>query len=177
MARDRYEQLLHTKPGKLSIEAMTTGPGNKRVFKVDLSKNEYIAGREERELDDYAIYVYSPEMIVVEKLRAICQQMPAYADSAPTAARARDFFDIYKTVTKRKIDLTSEANRELLRLIFDAKRVPLALLRQVESTREFHRPDWLDVETTAAAGHVEDFDFYFNFVLEQIEKLKALGVV
>src|ERR1035441_7597265 len=65
---ERYEQL-RSRPGKLSIEAMTTGPGNKRVFKVDLSKHEYTQGREEHDLDDYTIYVYTPEMIVIEKLQ------------------------------------------------------------------------------------------------------------
>ncbi len=78
--KERYEELLRSKPGKLSIEAMPIGPGQKRVFKVDLSKYEYIVGKEKRELDHHSIYVYTPEMIVLEKLRAICQQMPEYTD-------------------------------------------------------------------------------------------------
>ena len=175
--KERYEELLRSRPDKLRIEAMETGPGQKRVFKVDLSKCEYIAGKEKCELDDYAIYVYSPEMIVIEKLRAICQQMPEYAAPHTTTARARDFFDIYETIIKRSIDLTTPANLELLRLIFDAKRAPLALLARVGETREFHRPDWAAVETTVAGEQIEGFDFYFDFVLAQIERLKALGVI
>jgi hypothetical protein len=161
----------------LPIEAIETGPGNQRGFKDDLSKYEFIGGKEKHELDDYAIYVYSPEMIVIEKLRAICQQMPEYTGTAPASARARDFFDIHETITKRKIDLTTQANLELLRLIFDAKKAPLALLARVGGTREFHRPDWAAVETSVAGGKVEGFDFYFDFVLEQIGRLKALGIV
>lgn len=175
--KERYEELLRSRPDKLRIEAMETGPGQKRVFRVDLSKYEYIASKEKRELDDYAIYVYSPEMIVIEKLRAICQQMPEYTGSAPASARARDFFDIYETITKRNIDLTTPANLELLRLIFDAKRAPLDLLARVGETREFHRPDWAAVETTVAGEKVEGFDFYFDFVQTQIERLKTFGVM
>ena len=39
------------------------------VFTIDLSKYEYVAGKVEIELDDYAIFVYSPTMIAIEKLR------------------------------------------------------------------------------------------------------------
>jgi hypothetical protein len=171
--KDRYEELLRNQPHKLRIEAMVTGPGRKRVFKVDLSKYEYIVGREEHELDHYSIYVYTPEMIVIEKLRAICQQMAEYTEPRLASARARDFFDIHEAITKRAIDLRSSANLQLLRLIFEIKRVPLSLLSLIRNTREFHRPDWYSVD----AGQVESFDFYFEFVLAQIEGLKTLGVV
>ena len=171
--KDRYEELLRNKPDKLRIEAMETGPGRKRVFKVDLSKYEYIAGKEEHELDHYSIYVYTPEMIVIEKLRAICQQMAEYTEPRLASARARDFFDIHEAITKRVIDLTAPANLDLLRLIFEIKRVPLSLLSLIRNTREFHRPDWYSVD----AGQIQSFDYYFDFVLAQIERLEALGVV
>jgi hypothetical protein len=175
--KQRYEELIHTKPEKLRIEAAVTGPDNKRVFKVDFSKFEHIEGREEHELDDYSIYVYAPEMIVLEKFRAVCQQMPEYTEPHLASPRARDFFDIHETIEKRAIDLTSPENVELLRLIFDAKQVPLLLLLLVGNTREFHRPDWPSVETSVAGSSIESFDFYFDYVLEQIERLKALGIM
>jgi len=178
LPKDRYEALRLGPAARLSSQATVTGPGNQRVFKVDLSKHEYIEGREEHEMDNYAIFVYTPEMIVIEKLRAICQQMPEYTDNPLSAsARARDFFDIHETLTKKNINLTAKENMELLRLIFEAKKVPLALLARVGETREFHRPDWRDVETSVAGEPVQGFDFYFDFVLGQIERLKAFGVV
>jgi hypothetical protein len=177
LPKERYEALRLSHPGNLSNLATVTGPGDKRVFKVDLSKYEYIDGKEAHELDNYSIYVYTPEMIVIEKLRAVCQQMPEYTEPRLASTRARDFFDIHETITKRSIDLTASANLELLRLIFDAKKVPLALLARVRDTREFHRPDWLAVETSVAGGPANGFDFYFDFVLAQIERLKSLGVV
>lgn len=175
--KHRYEELIHTKPEKLRIEAAVTGPGNKRVFKVDFSKFEHIEGREEHELDHYSIYVYTPEMIVLEKLRAICQQMPEYTEPHLASPRARDFFDIHETIKNRAIDLKSPDNVELLRLIFEAKQVPLSLLLLVRNTREFHRPDWLSVETSVGGSSLESFDFYFDYVQEQIELLKTFGVM
>jgi predicted nucleotidyltransferase component of viral defense system len=74
--------------------AVVVGPNQERRFTVDFSKYEYCAGKVERELDDYTIYVYTPEMIVMEKLRAICQQMPEYSLNSNKRARARDFYDI-----------------------------------------------------------------------------------
>ena len=62
----------------LRRSSLVIGPAQQRVFTIDLSKYEYVAGKLELEFDDYAIYVYSPAMIAVEKLRAICQQMPEY---------------------------------------------------------------------------------------------------
>jgi hypothetical protein len=69
--------------------ALVVGPEQQRKFSVDISKYEYCEGRVERELDSYTIYVYSPEMIVVEKLRAICQQMPEYVLRSQPSARAQ----------------------------------------------------------------------------------------
>ncbi len=173
--KERYEQL-RGRSKRMSIEALVTGPSNKRDFTVDISKHEYTLGKEEHDLDDYVIYVYSPEMIAIEKLRAICQQMPEYPHKGHPRARARDFYDIHATITKRGIDLTATENISVLHQIFDAKRVPLALLARVGDFREFHRPDWPSV-SDSVAEKVEGFDFYFDFVLGEIEKLKALGEV
>jgi hypothetical protein len=156
---------------------MVTGPNNRRDFTVDISKHEYTGGKEEHELDNYTIYVYSPEMIAIEKLRAICQQMPEYPHKGHPSARARDFFDIHETITQRAIDLTSPENIAVLHHIFDAKRVPLSLLAKVSDFREFHRPDWPSVTNSVMEKNMESFDFYFDFVLGEIEKLKALGEV
>ena len=111
-------------------------------------------------------------MCVIEKLRALCQQMPEYERAHPTP-RARDFYDIYATVTRKGLDLSLPENIELVRHIFNAKRAPLGLLAKLAETREFHRPDW-DAVRNAVVGEVFDFDIYFDFVLEEVSKLKAL---
>ncbi len=59
-------------------ESVVVGPFQQRTFRVQISKYEYCIGKRETELDDYTISVYTPEMLAIEKLRAICQQMPDY---------------------------------------------------------------------------------------------------
>lgn len=61
--------------------------GGRQRFFIDISSHERTAGKARRDLDGYTIFVYTPEMIVSEKLRAICQQMPEYG---PIVKRNRD---------------------------------------------------------------------------------------
>ena len=126
-------------------------------------------------MDSYTIYVYSPAMIVVEKLRAICQQMPEYALRSQPSPRARDFYDIWRVMTKTGLELAAPEIIELARHIFAAKKVPLALLGRLSEQREVHRPDWPAV-VAAVAETLNDFDFYFNFVMERVAALQTLWV-
>jgi predicted nucleotidyltransferase component of viral defense system len=171
IGKDEYAKWAHQLE-KLRIRSLVTGPNETRTFTVDFSKNEYTEGKIQTEIDHYTIYVYTPEMIVVEKLRAICQQMPEYPHKGRGKPRARDFYDIHRVISTLKIDLYTPENRALLRHIFDAKEVPLSLLENVEKALEFHRPDW-DAVRPSVEEDVEEFDFYFGFVLEQIATLKA----
>lgn len=160
---------------KMRIQATTIDPRQGRTFRIEISKHEYCAGKVPAQFDGRTIYVYTEEMCAIEKLRAICQQMPTYGRVHPTA-RARDFYDVYATVTRRAIDLALPENIELFRHIFAAKEVPLSLLSGIAETREFHRPDW-DAVRAAVAGEVLEFDFYFDFVVEEVSRLETLWVV
>jgi hypothetical protein len=172
--REKYEafKLL---PAKMRINATVTGEMQQRTFTVDLSKCEYTEGKVKHDLKYYTIYAYTPEMIVIEKLRAICQQMLDYPHRGHRSPRARDFYDIHAAVNKLGIDLSTKDNLELARHIFAAKQVPLGLLARIGDYREFHRPDWPSVRD-AAGDAIEGFDFYFDFVVAQVERLEALWV-
>lgn len=172
--RARYESLKH-RLDKLRINALVTGTAQEKTFTVDVSKCEYTEGKAERELDYFTIYVYTPQMIVIEKLRAICQQMPEYKHVGRPSARARDFYDIYLVTTKLGLDVGSSENQDLARRIFAAKHVPLSLLGKAVGQREFHRLDWPAVVNTAGE-RVEEFDFYFDYVLSLVERLKPLWI-
>lgn len=157
--------------------ALSIGQGKK--FLIDISRFEYTQGKQEADFDGYRIYVYSPEMIVCEKLRAICQQMPAYGPiikrGRAGSARARDFIDIYILVNALKIDVSSEKVQQILTDMFAIKRVPLAFLGQVCEFREFHREDFPAVRATMATDvDVQEFDFYFDYALGLIDALKPL---
>jgi hypothetical protein len=154
-------------------DSLVVGPDNQRIFSIDLSKCEYVKGKKEMEIDDYTIYVYSPAMIAVEKLRAICQQMPQYTLNRTPTARARDFYDIHLVVTKTKTNLASSENLDLSRHIFAAKEVSLSLLGRIADYREFHRPDW-DSVRASARGDLQKFDDYFGFVVAIAASMKSL---
>lgn len=155
--------------------AIPIGPKGK--FQIEISKYEYCGGRRQESLEDYRVFVYTPQMIVCEKLRAICQQMPDYGAivkrGRPGSARARDFVDICTTVEHFRLDVTSEEVHSLLRPVFNAKRVPIAWLGRVVEYREFHRPDFEAVKATAKPGtDLKEYDYYFDFVAALCDRLK-----
>lgn len=166
---------LQDNPHALRVNAIEVGPEHRRKFKISISKLEYCAIRGVSELDAYTVYVYTPEMIVFEKLRAICQQMPDYAPNATPSARARDFFDIYTVMEHFKMPLIASPSTTLLKNIFAAKEVPLSLIGKIPLYREYHRPDFASVEATVKPNRkLKDFDFYFDYVVDRSKHLESL---
>ena len=140
------------------------------MFRIELSKFEFCREKTEVDLDDYAVRVYTPEMLAIEKLRALCQQLPSYSDRAHKTARARDFYDIYVLVAEAGVRISADT-LPLLKEVFAAKDVPVHLLGELSNSREFHRIDWPSVQS-AVSGSLQDFDFYFNFVIEKATALE-----
>jgi hypothetical protein len=173
--KERFELLRHDLPA-LQRSALLIGDAQRRVFKIDISKYEFCAAKLETELDDYTIYVYTLPMMAIEKLRALCQQMPDYPLRRYEKARARDFYDIYTIVTSGGIDLAAAENIELLRQIFAAKEVPLLLLPKIAESRDLHVADWAAVRQSVA-GSLGEFDFYFSFVVGIVNRLQAKGII
>jgi predicted nucleotidyltransferase component of viral defense system len=168
-----YQELLGNLE-ELRRRAEELGPAHKRKYTIDISQNEFCEGKVEREIDDYTIYVYSLEMIAIEKLRAICQQLPDYkfGNKSP---RARDFYDIFEIITKERIDLTSRDNLELLSAIFASKEVSIDLLAQVSKHRDYHVLDWPSVEASIS-GPRKAFNEYFDFVVDLVSRVHAAWI-
>jgi hypothetical protein len=73
------------------------------------------------------------------------------------------------------VDVASAENQTLLKHIFEAKHVPLEFLQLVAQQRGFHAQNFEAVRATIKPGlELESFDFYFDFVLNLIGKLKPL---
>lgn len=163
---------------RLRREAIVLSAAQSRTWTAQISRFEFCEGKVRREVEDQPIYVYTPEMIVIEKLRALCQQMPEYPHRSYPTPRARDFYDIHEVLQKLILaeDLKTAASIELARAIFGAKQVPLALLPRIRETRDFHAPDWPSVEQSIL-GRRDSFDVYFDFVVRLIEELEHLWVV
>lgn len=159
----------------LRRNAALVGPEQKRTFKIDISKFEFCEPKEEAELDHYTIYVYTLPMMAIEKLRAICQQMPDYPQRQNPSARARDFYDIHSMLADGRIDLTSPENIDLINSIFGAKDVSLSLIHKIDSTHDYHVVDWPAVKQSIS-GEVQEFDDYFNYVVDLAKQLQAVGI-
>lgn len=173
---DKFEKLFGD-ISELRKNALQIGQGKK--FLIDISRFEYTLGKNEAYLEGYRIYVYSPEMIVCEKLRAICQQMPEYGPvirrSRAGSARARDFLDIYVLINSLRLDISTEENRTILTEMFKVKKVPLPFLGLIKNYQEFHKVDFPAVVATVKVGmSIESFDFYFDFVLRLVDQLESL---
>lgn len=161
---------------KMRRTAVEIGPAHQRTFRIDFSKYEFCTPKRQGELNDYAIYVYTPEMLSLEKLRAICQQMEEYPRQRNRSPRARDFYDIFVVLTQGKVNWASRECIELASSIFAAKDVPLELIDLIPRYEEFHQQDWPSVENSVRE-RLEPFSFYVGFVVAQSKKLKPLGVV
>ena len=174
--RERYEQLKDDIDA-LRRQAAGVGRGGSTKFSVQISKHEYCRPKQPQQFEGYTVYVYSPEMTVSEKLRAICQQMPEYVATVKShpSARARDFVDIHTIGENFAIDFRDEDFQQIVREMFAIKRVPLNLIRAIKDFRDYHRQDFAAVEATIKPDvQLEDFDFYFDYVVGKCRELKTL---
>lgn len=160
--------------------AIEVTPGGGRKFRVDLSRHEYCDGKQLQQLDGWGVYVYTPPMIVCEKIRAICQQMPEYCEQMGRRPRprARDFFDIHYIAANGGFDIDERSFGALLGAIFNAKRVPLWLASRISEQREIHRDDFTSVRSTIEPSiQIRDFDFYVDDLVARLTPLQASGVI
>lgn len=161
----------------LRRNAVGLGKKGSTRFTIDISKHEYCEAKRPYDFDGYTIFVYPPEMVVCEKLRAICQQMPAYLQlvRGHGCARARDFIDIYTVCEKTGIDFCRTDFKDSLQQTFRIKKVPLSLLGQIEQHREYHAQDFTAVQATVyVSQELKAFDFYFDYVVRKCRQLESL---
>lgn len=163
-------------PEKLRRRAINLKPDNSPVFELEFSKFEYVGQKSAIEVDGYKIYVYTPEMIVFEKLRAICQQTISYKKIVPSfspRARARDFYDIHLIMEMNRIDPTTNENISLILNIFQAKKVPIQLIKEIKNNQAIHADNWQSVKDTISPyERLEDFQYYFDYVVNKFSEIK-----
>ncbi len=163
----------------LAAKAFAVNEEKKNV-KVDFGRFEYCESRITKPMYGYDIQIYTPQLIVFEKLRAICQQMPEYPESIGKPGesaypRPRDFYDIHTILESKEITLTPDdliSGNNLIHLeeCFKAKRVPLMLLNNIKNTKDFHEQE--EPKLIASVFNKEEyegFDYYFNYVVDLVE--------
>lgn len=162
-------------------QAFSLGKADRKEFSVDLSKHEYCGDKKMVEVDGYNVYVYSERMIVCEKIRAICQQMPQYREvvrSSSARPRARDFFDIYHIATSLRMDFDTDAFWNTLVDVFAIKHVPIDLIGCIDEHRNYHRDDFESVKATVRRSiKLKKYDFYVDYLVNKLSPLEPRWVV
>ena len=150
------------------------GLNNSKKFTIDISKFEYCKEKESVEIDGYTMYAYTPKMIVIEKLRAICQQMAEYPinQGKTKKSRPRDFYDI--TVIVNHYGMTfDEDDFELIQAVFGLKKVDLVLLSLIPNYKNFFSQDLESLRETLIASRLAQFNFddCYDFVINIAEQI------
>jgi hypothetical protein len=163
-----------TNPHRKSKMAFPLFPGS-RKFIVDFSGNEISTGFTYQDIDGFSVQVYTPIMLVCEKLRAICQQMPEFkkssGDKSHIRGRARDFFDIHLLVSSYPDIMQNPDFISILTEIFKVKKVPLSNLHIISQHYQLHSSDEASLKATAPSSALKPFKFYFDFVLSLVSDL------
>jgi hypothetical protein len=153
-------------------EAIVPEGAESSKIKIEISEYEYCGSIENIKVGSVQVKTYSRLLIVLEKIRAICQQHPDYPIKATTADRARDYYDIeclYKKVLKEggKAEFFKEAGKHLKK-VFKAKEVSLALLDKIFEADfiALQAKGWSAVKGTVT-GKTDAFDYY-------VENLKSI---
>lgn len=157
-------------PEKRIRQAIIPAGSNSSKIEIQLSEHEYCEIIETIKIDQVEIKLYSPALMVLEKIRAICQQHPSYKFSL-NKNRARDFFDIFTLLKTQRndpkfiLDLAYHIDA-----VFEAKRVPLTIVID----GGMFEPEFIDGQELgflsvrdAVRGKIEGFSFY-------VEQLKIL---
>jgi predicted nucleotidyltransferase component of viral defense system len=166
---------------KLRKKAIVIGVNQEKKFSIDISKYEYCRNSINHNFDNLKVIVYAPEMIAIEKLRAICQQMPEYSEivkrkrEGSKSDRARDFFDFYHIMKDNRFNISSPINLDHIQKCFEIKRVPLSLISKIKDMEEYFKHGFQSVKDSVRPGiEVKEFEFYFKYLVKKCEKLEIL---
>jgi len=137
---------------------------------VEISEHEYCGKKRIKTIQGVRVLGYSRELIVLEKVRAICQQHPNYAYRS-SKNRARDFYDIYELTAHAENSFAKSCSRHIIK-VFKAKEVPLEFLSSLwdESFVDEQRRGFDEVRDTVSRG-VQDFHVYLEhlrFLIKEI---------
>ncbi|GAX89115.1 nucleotidyl transferase AbiEii/AbiGii toxin family protein [Effusibacillus lacus] len=165
-----HRDILNSDLHKARKMAEVVGPKQGKKLEIDISKYEYCDDTRTVEIDGYTVYVYTPEMLVIEKLRAICQQMPEYPINGRNKhPRPRDFYDIY--VLMNNVVGISVPEYDLVKQVFALKEVPIDLLKTIPLYREYHAGDLDSLRDTVPRNKEIEFNLYFDFVVNLVERI------
>lgn len=136
---------------------------NSSKIKIEISEFEYCKNSRTKTIQGVKVLGYTPELLVLEKLRAICQQHPDY-EYTLTKNRARDFYDIHELTVHSDDGFANRCSKHI-KNVFDAKGVPLKIMSSLwdEAFVDEQRRGFDEVRDTVS-GDVYDFDKYLEYL-------------
>ena len=169
---------LETQQGRQSAQPVSMEQA--KTFSVDISKYEFTSPSDNIDIDNFTVRVYTLDMIIYEKLRAICQQLPGYAlnQGYIRKARPKDFFDIYKIMTEDNASCSfNTIDTEILASIFKAKEVPLSLLFDIQNYKEeVYNAGIPELESTILTDEeLPSFEEIFTFVIDGVKAIPNIN--
>lgn len=142
---------------------------------LDISEYEYCGSIEYIKIGSVEIKSYSRVLLVLEKIRAICQQHPDYPHRRTTADRSRDYYDIERLYQKilndnKEDEFIEEAGKHISD-VFKAKGVDVQLLDRIfdPSFYSLQAKGWEATKRTVSQK-VDEFSYY-NETLKNIVKM------
>jgi len=176
ISMEEWEKIIKLPSSLKEKDRRFLDPQNYLRYRIDISEHEYTKGHEQKILEGYTIKVYTSAMIVAEKLRAICQQIPEYPQRfhKKPKPRARDFYDIYQIMQRANIHWNKSQNSEILQPMFKAKEVELESLARIKNkeTKTLHsNPSELTRLKDTVTGQLREFDFYYDYVVNLAEEI------
>lgn len=156
-------------------------PKNTNTSKItlEISEFEYCGSIQKVNLKGSEVRAYSRVLIILEKVRAICQQHPDYA-YAGNKQRTRDYYDIANLIekslkeSKENTDAFYAESKKHLENVFKAKEVPLDILERIFAADflELQEKGWATVEATTSSYQRQSFEYYVEVLKEFIRKIK-----
>lgn len=131
---------------------------------IDISEYEYCDSIEKIEIDGSIVQSYSRVLLLLEKIRSICQQHSSYPYTGNTP-RPRDFYDIErlwaKAINSGKPDVFIQECKVHIEHVFKAKDVEMGIINTIfePESLDLHRRAWTGLVFTADA-EVKEFDYY-----------------
>ena len=144
---------------------------------IDISEMEYCESFETIKVRSVEVKVYSKPLLVLEKLRAICQSHPGYKYRITQSNRARDFYDIEQIYTKvlnegEINNFFKELSKHIVK-VFEAKNVPLSLIDSCLNNDDFLKSQeigWEEVKSTVK-GLNQNFSYYVQTIKDIVKKM------
>lgn len=145
---------------------------------IDISEMEYCGDFETIKIKSVEIKVYSKPLLVLEKLRAICQSHPDYKYRSTQSNRARDFYDIEQIYTKvlnegKVNNFFKGLSRHIVK-VFEAKKVPLSLIDSCLDNEDFLKSQeigWQEVQSTVK-GLNQSFSYYVQTIKDIVKNIE-----